>query len=43
MTEDQARAGRVAEDAILAAILDGATIAEARKRHGYHTLQRKED
>jgi 4-hydroxy-4-methyl-2-oxoglutarate aldolase len=30
------------EDAILAAILDGATIADARKRHGYHTLQRKE-
>ena len=31
------------EDAILAAILDGATIADARKRHGYHTLQRKAD
>ena len=31
------------EDAILAAILDGATIAEARKQHGYHTLQRKEN
>jgi 4-hydroxy-4-methyl-2-oxoglutarate aldolase len=30
------------EDAILAAILDGATIAEARKQHGYHTLQRQE-
>jgi 4-hydroxy-4-methyl-2-oxoglutarate aldolase len=30
------------EDAILAAILDGATIADARKQHGYHTLQRKE-
>jgi 4-hydroxy-4-methyl-2-oxoglutarate aldolase len=33
----------VREDAILAAILDGATIAEARKQHGYHTLQRKEN
>jgi 4-hydroxy-4-methyl-2-oxoglutarate aldolase len=31
------------EDAILAAILDGATIADARKQQGYHTLQRKED
>jgi 4-hydroxy-4-methyl-2-oxoglutarate aldolase len=31
------------EDAILAAILDGATITEARKQHGYHTLQRKEN
>jgi regulator of RNase E activity RraA len=31
------------EDAILASILDGATIADARKQHGYHTLQRKED
>jgi 4-hydroxy-4-methyl-2-oxoglutarate aldolase len=30
------------EDAILAAILDGATIAEARRQHGYHTLQRQE-
>ena len=30
------------EDSILAAILDGATIADARKQHGYHTLQRKE-
>jgi regulator of RNase E activity RraA len=30
------------EDAILAAIPDGATIADARKQHGYHTLQRKE-
>jgi regulator of RNase E activity RraA len=30
------------EDAILAAILDGATIADARKQHDYHTLQRKE-
>jgi len=30
------------EDEILAAILDGATIADARKQHGYHTLQRKE-
>jgi regulator of RNase E activity RraA len=30
------------EDAILAAILDGATIADARKQHAYHTLQRKE-
>ncbi len=28
------------EDAILAAVLDGATIAAARKQHGYHTLQR---
>ena len=30
------------EDSILAAILDGATIADASKQHGYHTLQRKE-
>jgi len=29
------------EDAILKAVLSGATIAEARREHGYHTLQRK--
>lgn len=29
------------EDAILEAVLDGASIAEARAAHGYHTLQRK--
>jgi 4-hydroxy-4-methyl-2-oxoglutarate aldolase len=29
------------EDAITQAVLAGATIAEARKQHGYHTLQRK--
>lgn len=29
------------EDAILAAVLAGATIAEARAAHGYHTLQRR--
>jgi 4-hydroxy-4-methyl-2-oxoglutarate aldolase len=29
------------EDAILAAVLAGATLAEARQRHGYHVLQRK--
>ena len=30
------------EDAITKAVLGGATIAAARKQHGYHTLQRKE-
>ena len=30
------------EDAITAAVLAGATIAEARARHGYHTLQREQ-
>lgn len=30
------------EDAILAAVLEGATIAEARAAQGYHTLQRKQ-
>ncbi|MDO5499020.1 MAG: RraA family protein [Propionibacteriaceae bacterium] len=30
------------EDDILDAVLGGATIAEARQQHGYHTLQRKE-
>jgi hypothetical protein len=29
------------EDAITRAVLSGPTIAEARKEHGYHTLQRK--
>ncbi|MEV5411184.1 RraA family protein [Thermopolyspora sp. NPDC052614] len=29
------------EDAILAAVLAGASIAEAREAHGYHTLQRR--
>jgi 4-hydroxy-4-methyl-2-oxoglutarate aldolase len=32
----------VTEDAITKAVLDGATIAAARKQHGYHTLQRRE-
>jgi 4-hydroxy-4-methyl-2-oxoglutarate aldolase len=38
-------AARIAatEDAITKAVLDGGTIAAARKRHGYHTLQRKEE
>jgi regulator of RNase E activity RraA len=29
------------EDAITAAVLSGATIGDARKRFGYHTLQRE--
>ena len=29
------------EDAITAAVLSGATISDARKRFGYHTLQRR--
>jgi 4-hydroxy-4-methyl-2-oxoglutarate aldolase len=30
------------EDAILAEVLSGSSLAEARKRHGYHLLQRHE-
>jgi 4-hydroxy-4-methyl-2-oxoglutarate aldolase len=30
------------EDAIVADVLSGTTLAEARRRHGYHLLQRRE-
>ena len=36
-----ARGIEAAEDAIVEAVRGGATIAEARKAHGYHTLQTK--
>jgi regulator of RNase E activity RraA len=36
----KALATRAAEEKILASALAGATLAEARRQHGYHTLQR---
>jgi 4-hydroxy-4-methyl-2-oxoglutarate aldolase len=38
---DMAETIGATEDAIANAVLSGATIAEARREHGYHTLQRK--
>jgi regulator of RNase E activity RraA len=40
-----ALAGRIhaSEEAIVAEVLAGATLAEARRRHGYHQLQRRAD
>jgi regulator of RNase E activity RraA len=38
---DMAETIGTTEDAIAKAVLSGATIAEARREHGYHTLQRK--
>jgi regulator of RNase E activity RraA len=32
-----------AEDLIIAAVRQGMTIAEARRQHGYHSLQRPEE
>jgi 4-hydroxy-4-methyl-2-oxoglutarate aldolase len=40
---DMAETIGATEDAIAKAVLSGATIAEARREHGYHTLQRKVD